>query len=1053
MTWRKWFVRGLVFASTASMAAAAFVYHYWTNPAMIRQEVIAKLSEHLTGAEVRLQGAHLRLLDGISFSELRLTRRDDASQNVFFYVPRGIIYHDKEQLRSGRLVIRRIVLDQAAIHVMRDRNGRWNLSGILAPPRPDIAIPTIVFHRAAIKVEDEAAGVAPVEIKDVNLTFINDPLPTLKFEGDGLSDLGGAIQVRQSSWGRRSDEVSLHVRMPQVPVSGRLIGRLAAYCPKLAEHVKTLQAAAELEASFHYDPKAPRPWTNELRARLHDGTFTHSALPFRLEKLEAEFHGVNDQFSLDRLEARSGPTLVELTGRGTLGSANYGAVLKMEHLTYTPELLGRLPAELREIESRFHPSGVFSFIYETHHQGEHSTQHCMIRPEEMSATYSEFPYRLDRVSGLIEHENDTAKRVERITMDLTGYSSSKPVFIQGTVLEGKPASYNLHVWGNNIVLDERLCRALDPAQQKLVRSFRPEGLADIDAVVHRAPRDRKNQGHYLIRFHDCSSCYDLFPYPVDSVSGTLDIQPDYWECRDFQGRHNGAEVRCRGGAAKVKGENRLRIEIRGGNLPIDEELHVALKPHPGLRSAWAKLSPSGSMDFEAVVKQVAENDPDIEVTVVPQRARLRPTFFPYDLADLNGRVHYHDHLVELDHLRARHGRSVFTLEQGRVFLKGAAVGQPQEKEATVAARELAITSKPMSGVIVNLANLAANPVIPDGSFREALPPALGKAVDALDLRDALAMRTDLVIDIPVDERAPPYIYWDGYVDLYEANLHPGVSLQHVTGRVACRGNHQGNFGNVAGNLQLQQLYLYQQPFVGVHGRIVVNEAQPDVLLLPNFEAKLFGGDLGGSVRIELGDRPTYEADLTATQMQLEEFGRHNHLSPRKQLKGMAAARLYLKGSGSSIDGLSGAGRFDVESGKMYDLPLLLDLLKFLNLRMPDPDHTAFEDAHAQFQIHGPVISITRLDLIGSAITLGGKGALRVGDAGSEIDMELYAVWAPLQQLTPLPLKSIWPAVSKQFLKIRMKGKIGETPRFEKVPIPPVTEPLKGLWQRMEGRRS
>ena len=41
----------------------------------------------------------------------------------------------------------------------------------------------------------------------------------------------------------------------------------------------------------------------------------------------------------------------------------------------------------------------------------------------------------------------------------------------------------------------------------------------------------------------------------------------------------------------------------------------------------------------------------------------------------------------------------------------------------------------------------------------------------------------------------------------------------------------------------------------------------------------------------------------------------------------------------------------VPSGKLARLPLLLDLLKWLGLRLPD--RTAFEQAHADFRIEGP----------------------------------------------------------------------------------------------------
>src|SRR5581483_2698577 len=40
MSWRKWFVRGLVFSIMGGMGCAALLYQRWTDPAAVRQHVI-----------------------------------------------------------------------------------------------------------------------------------------------------------------------------------------------------------------------------------------------------------------------------------------------------------------------------------------------------------------------------------------------------------------------------------------------------------------------------------------------------------------------------------------------------------------------------------------------------------------------------------------------------------------------------------------------------------------------------------------------------------------------------------------------------------------------------------------------------------------------------------------------------------------------------------------------------------------------------------------------------------------------------------------------------
>src|SRR5262249_10550856 len=152
------------------------------------------------------------------------------------------------------------------------------------------------------------------------------------------------------------------------------------------------------------------------------------------------------------------------------------------------------------------------------------------------------------------------------------------------------------------------------------------------------------------------------------------------------------------------------------------------------------------------------------------------------------------------------------------------------------------------------------------------------------------------------------------------------------------------------------------------------------------------------------------------------------LSPDAELSGLAAAALFLTGKGTDLGGLEGNGSIDVDNGKMYKLPLLLDLIKFLNLRWPD--RTFIEEAHVRFALHVQRPHVSRRDLLGNAISRGGKGT--VSFAGSDVTygMDLYAVWGRVVQISPPLIKDIWPALSKRLLKTRMKGRIGEPPRFE-----------------------
>jgi hypothetical protein len=127
--------------------------------------------------------------------------------------------------------------------------------------------------------------------------------------------------------------------------------------------------------------------------------------------------------------------------------------------------------------------------------------------------------------------------------------------------------------------------------------------------------------------------------------------------------------------------------------------------------------------------------------------------------------------------------------------------------------------------------------------------------------------------------------------------------------------------------------------------------------------------------------------------------------------------------------------------------VLLDLLKVFSLR--PPDRTFIEEAHANFAIKGPRVTVNRLDLYGNAISISliPDGSMNLD--GSDLQMDFYAVWGRIMQGLPPVLRPLPSALSQQLLKIKMRGKIDD-PRFAKEMVPIFVEPLEHLMKRMAG---
>lgn len=1081
---RKWLVRGLVLLVVAGVAGAGLLYQRWTNPDAVRQQVLDHLSRHFSGANATLESARLRLLGGIELSELRMSRRDDADRTDFLYVPAVVVYHDKEKLFDGELSIRKVELQRPRIRVIRGWDGGWNLSGILGPVNLNQSIPTIVIQQGTVIVQDRqaAVGTPPFEIKDVNLTLINDPRPTVVFEGTALSETAGPLQV-SGRWQRETGDTVATIDAPKIPVGPAIVQRLASYCPEVAEHARQLSGTVKLKADLSYRAAATPSLSHDVRLQISQGKLRHHYLPIPLEYLEGSLRMVNGRITDAKATALSDRTRIELKIRdlstclpgkeGGNETANClpaaspcpqlsedvlaGIVkeldLKIEHMQITPELFTRLPdslqkmqQDLQQLQREFSPTGqaTVTFSFRSESAGDWSKT-IVVQPEQASAEYEDFRYRLERITGTIRQESGAMKE-RLVKVDLVGYAGKQPVYVRGEVKgEKEKAAVNIDIWGHDILLEDRLLAALPKKYQDLARSFKPAGKANFKALIRRTPspasagmakagqqqavseaKSDHGQFHnqYTIAFHHATLCYNEFPYPLEDVSGVLDIQPDHWEVRDFRGFHKQGEfrIRARSHSGSASDRDEVSLEIKGADVLLDDELARAL--NPDLQKTWNLFAPTGRIDLHAKIRcparKAAGTEPDIDLTIYPRGCSIRPEFFRWRLEGMYGCIRYHRNWVKLENMRARRGHSNVGLEEGSIYCRPG-----------------------IGGVWAELNGLWGNPVLPEEDFLSALPgqnSGLQKAWRTLELKDPITFKTTLVINTLPE--AKPDIYWDGWVGLHDASIRVGIPVKHITGQVACRGRHNGQqLEGVVGNLMLKQAVIFNQPLQDIHGQFEVNKDMPDILRVRSLQARYFGGEIYGPLRIEFGPTVRYEMRLSASQVKLEEFGRHN-FSSAVQMSGEAAANLHLIGDGPDLHGLRGNGSVDVPKGKMYNLPLLLDLIKVLGLR--PPDRTAFEEAHVRFSIQGPRARVTQLDLIGNAISLRGEGETNLD--GSDLNLDFHVDWARAAQLWPQLIKEPAQKLSNTLLKLEMRGSIGKV-KIKKIPVPLVVKPVQNLLGR------
>jgi hypothetical protein len=1061
MTWRKWLVRSLVFSVLGGGIAAALLYESWTNPAAVRTQVVSKLGTLFVGATVNLESARLRLLGGIVVRDLRMARRDDLDRGDFLYAPSAIIYHDKEHLLDGRLRIRMVELDRPRLRIVRERDGRLNLENVLAPPDLNEKVPTLIIRQGSILIEDRAASPdGPLlEIKDVNLTIMNDPLPTLVLEGEGQTDVVGAVQLH-ARFHRATTAASASVELPEVPVGPPLVQRLAGCCPELAAHLRRFQATGKLHATFVHRPGATQPWSYDVHCQLRHGEWCHACLPTPLQQIEASLRCVNGRVPEAHLKARAGAAAVEVklwdvAWPGYRPECIEDVVQKLDarvtHFTVCEAAFEQLPLKCKNIQRMFSPSGPVSLHYAFERMGgPRWHRRWEIRPEGMSAEFEHFRYAIEGLTGSVDVDLDS-ENDDRILVDLAGRASGRSLSVKGSLRGEKLSEVDLTITGVAIPIDHKLMSALPERSRELARSFlpvasrelglpeqplnlvEPAGQADIKVCLRRERGQHEFKNRYVLAFHNTSLRYDLFPYPLENVSGVLDIQPDHWECQNFHGTHKGGEIAVNGcsfrvnadAAAGVPGEGHpikrecVQVAIRGQGILLDREFEQALSPPevPGraaLRNAWSMLALQGRLNFEAVVVDRPDQPQDIDVAVDIRGCTMKPEFFRYSMSDVSAGVRY---------------------AHGRVYVKDASA---RHASCALGLREATIELKPAGGFRAWIKGIRGTHLLPDHEFLQALHPAMRKALEPLQIQKPIDVDTSLVLDAPGGANQGMRIWWDGGAALHDQVFQAGVEINGVEGQIWCHGYHNGqHFEGITGHAVLDRATILGQPFRRLQGRIEVAPDTPDVLRLYDLKADLFGGFVGGEARFQFDSSLRYDVKLDALQVQLDQFGKHNHVGSDVQLQGPVRASIHLTGEGMDLTGLKGNGRIDVANGKLYRLPFLLGLLKAFGLRWPD--RTAFEQARMLFAIEGPQMRIHGLDLYGDAISLRGQGTLNLD--GSNLNLDFSADWGRMSQMMLPGINDLSQALSDQLFKIKVRGKIA-SPRFDKELIPAVVDPIK-----------
>lgn len=982
----------------ASLGVGAYLYTRMDDE--IRQHVEYLLAENFPQLNVSVGGARLVHDRGIAIYDLSISETSASRrQNNLLVVDELMVVCDVQlsKLVKGDLKIRRVVVKHPQLWITRSADSSWNLRSLWPLPPCGNSRPLIDIQDALIVIADQSHPTTqPLVFRDVNMTIVPERSPQspnhAQSTGSGAGDLpvaeragsdhGMAFSIDGTLSGKHLKLVEIHAKVDtnsrQFSASGNiqqweLSRELQPWLALLAEAVAGQSEARTIpllqgivDGRFEVTHRTGEGGVPRFLAnvRLSQGWLSDARIPRPLTDLSCTLQSNNTGLQIERLRARCGPASVSAALKRVGWSANapLALALHVEHLPLDESLRAVLPPMLQAQWQKFLPAGQLDANVQATFDGKQWLPRATLTGRQLSFESDKFRYRLVDGSGTMKFTPRQAEKPARLDINMTGYGGGQPIEIVGQVFDPKPgAAAWIELSGRDLAIEQSMIDALPEKPQRVIASMHPTGKFHFRWRLDRPqPGMPKPQTTLRLELANCRVQYDHFPYPLREIQGLVLAENDRWTFRDLVSGGTRV-VRCQGNLQPTATGTELNLQFSGEQIQLDEDLRLAVPE--SVKRAWAELRPRGRVDFVSDVRyQSGYSKPNISVTIRPRRetASIEPKFFPYLIEGLEGSLTYRQGQLTLSQMRGRHGRTTIRTNGSGYF-------------------------DPQGGWEIHLEGLSADRVKASRDLVMAMPLKLRKLIDQLLANQAQPTGTFGLHDavLSFSKTASPLAAvqsrWDFQLDCHQTDLQVGVDLTNVHGSVRLVGADDGKHAYSTGELAIDSATFLDVQFTDIRGPIWVDQSRCllgrgacELQQKPprRLTAKVYGGQLVADVGVTFDNLPRYGAKISLTTADLSRLV-NERFGGQQDFKGTVSANLVLQGTGRSYHNLDGKGEVQIRDANIYELPLLVGLLKILRSRSPDT--TAFNQCDMKFRLQGQHIYLDQINFLGDAVSLYGMG--------------------------------------------------------------------------------
>jgi AsmA-like C-terminal region len=1030
----KW---GLMLALAGGALAVPYLYHRMGEEIRIRIE--SKLADHYPNLIVRVRFAQLIEGEGIEVRGLSLTERSAEGpqaelayfDEIFFTCKTSV-----QELLSGEPEFTHVLLRRPVLRATRRPDGSWSAAKLLPLPKHAHVQPEMKIENGTIEIFDPLKNPSTtLALRDIHLTL--RPLPPqeagdvepMSIDGYLASDQLQRVEVK-GKVDRQARHWSLGGTIAGLAISPELRMALPHEIATQLEALGSLRCESKLDFRLNYQPQRVPALAFTAHADVDRGRIDDARLPFSLSDLRTHVELNNQGFEVTNLTARNGPATIEVRRCRGGFSRNSPMLLEVvgKRIALDHNLVRVLPEPVRKQWHKYLPEGEVDVeSLRLSYDGVKWTPDVKLNCENVSFMCDKFPYRLERATGRLTFNE------QKLTAELTAYSGGRPIRLNADITHpGANFTGWIEARGDLIPLDEKLLAAMNDATRPVIRSLNPQGTFNFFLRAWRDEPERiEMHQHLYVNLNRCAINYDHFPYPLSNIQGRLEMLDGTWTLgkpeagQELRGTNDTGLVTCHGKLEPGPHGKQLTLAFDGENVPLEEELRDALPPN--MAKLWNSLKPRGAVDLNVDLTydcQPRQMNIKVRARPRPEISSIEPIAFPYRLEKFRGTILYKNGKAQLQNVTARHGQTSISTEGGCDFA-------------------------PDGGFQLNLLNLAIDRLKVDHELMAALPEGLRRIVAELKPTGGFNLHGNVQFSKGGAADALLQAAWDGACTAHQATLDTGFKLENVFGRVTLAGVFDGRKFQSRGQLNLDAATYKNFQFTQIEGPLWIDsnsirlgvgaDARPsNVAAAPrHVTAKIFGGTVQADCQVALGVAPQYELHATLTDADLAQFAKEN-VSGRQRLNGKVVATVGLQGSPRDRDTLKGGGSIRLRDADIYELPIMVSLLKILSLHVPDT--TAFTKSDVDFRIQGEHILLDHVALSGDAVSLFGQGQMNFD---RQINLTFHSLGGSDEYQLPV-LKTVLGHASKQIMQIHVEGTI-DNPVTRSEAFPGVSHALH-LWQ-------